>query len=200
VTARELRVLRIGVSVCALSLGATRITPGLVNFVVAERHETRELASVLRRQRRAVQSASVLTDSAAFLRQQLERLARIIIPAQSDDQAWEELTAKIGAIARRHEVRIQRVEPLPDSTRIGFLRRITLRAELESDMRGLAEFLGSLDRDSLMIGLSALHVTAPDPQSAPIAPELLRSELRISGWYAMPSHVGETRAPGAQSR
>jgi hypothetical protein len=116
----------------------------------------------------------------------LDLLASAVLAAHSQEEALEELNTRVGSVARRNQVRLLHAESATDTTRLGFLRRVTLRIESESDLAGLMEFLHALGRDSTVIGLSALQIAAADPRSPQSSPEVLRSGFTISGWYIAP--------------
>jgi len=182
-TQRERRVVLGGLALSLVALAGTRLIPRLVHWVAQQRAEVAALSQLALRQRQAIASGAQVSDSAASQRRQLEALGAAVLAAHSDEEALEELSLRLGTLARRHDARLERTEPMADSLRVGFLRRVTIRTAIESDLTGLLDLLHSLGRDSTALGLSALRIAAADPQSLPTAPEVLRSELTISGWY-----------------
>ena len=85
--------------------------------------------------------------------------------------------------ATRHHARLDRTDPAADSLTTGRLTRVAVRATLETDVRGLAEFLQALAQDPAVLSADDLHVVANDPGSSDAQPERLRIEVTVRGWY-----------------
>ena len=92
--------------------------------------------------------------------------------------------------ASRAPARIDRLDPLADSTGRGRLGRVRIRAALETDVRGLVALIRAIDAGDEVLRLDELHVEAPDPGAVNRGPEILRVEVTVSGWYVRPRAAG----------
>ncbi len=141
--------------------------------------------------------AGVLRDSAVQLGQALVSLAPRILSGNSAAEAVADLSARVNMAVSGHQAKLERVDPLPDSLRAGRLRRVALRAAFECDVRGLAGVLEGLEFGKVALSLRELRVTAVDAGSADKAPEVLRVEMTVAGWFlgARDSGFGTREAP-----
>lgn len=58
-----------------------------------------------------------------------------------------------------------------------------MHVALETDVRGLAAFLKAIDGGDAVLAVEDLRIVAPDPGSVDRAPEILKVELTVGGWY-----------------
>ena len=92
--------------------------------------------------------------------------------------------------AARAPARVERLDPMPDSTGNGRLGRVRVRAALETDVRGLVALIRAIDAGDEVLRLEELHVEAPDPAAVNRGPEILKVEVTVSGWYVKPRDAG----------
>jgi hypothetical protein len=88
--------------------------------------------------------------------------------------------------AARAPAKLERLDPLPDTSSAGRLGRVRVHAALETDVRGLVALLRAIDAADEVLTLDELRVEAPEPGSVQRGPEILKVEITVSGWYIRP--------------
>lgn len=182
VTVRERRVLVIGSVIVGAAIGG-RILPVAVRSMVRAEQEMDQRAVLLAHTRSDLAQTDALSESAAILTHNLTQVAPKVLNGATSADAQADLADRLDFVAARHQVRLMRVDPLPDSGAAGRLRRVAARMELESDVRGLAAVLQTLATGPLALGVEQLRVVAPDARSVGPGPEVLKTELTVTGWY-----------------
>jgi len=157
--------------------------PWTLRQAIAAETGLRERAALLARARADFADAALLRDSAAQLGQALVRLAPKILSGSSSVEAVADLSGRVNRAASDHQAKLERVDPVADSTIAGRLHRATLRAAFECDVRGLVGLLEALELGKAVVSLRDLRVTVVDPSSPDTAPEVLRVELTVTGWF-----------------
>lgn len=176
----------------ALSLGGTAVLAALLGFrgvprawdaldeVTGRRAARREFVI---RGYAELSRLPALEDSTRELTARVAALAPRLLGGETRSQATAELAAGLGTVALQHRVRLDRSDPVPDSVVAGDLGRVSLDAELEGDVRGLAGLLGTLASRTLVTEVIRIRVSAPDPSAGGAGPEILRVELRLRAWF-----------------
>ena len=177
-TARDRRALILGGVVIAAAVLSLRAVPWGVRRAAGSYVELRERAGLLARTREEMAALPMLRDSAATLSQALVALAPQL------------LSGRMNLAAARAPARVERLDPMPDSTSNGRLGRVRVRAALETDVRGLVALIRAIDAGDEVLRLEELHVEAPDPAAVNRGPEILKVEVTVSGWYVKPRDAG----------
>jgi len=183
VTTRDRRALLLGGGVVFVGLLLLRVLPWSVRSALAAEAGLRERATLLARARADLAEVSGLRDSAAELSRALVGLAPKILSGSSPAEALADLSGRVNLAASGHEAKLERVDPVADSAAAGRLRRASLRAAFESDVRGLAGTLRALEFGAATLVVRELRVTAVDVGAADRGSEVLRVELTVAGWY-----------------
>ncbi len=177
------RALLLGGGVVLAGLLLLRVLPWTVRSALAAESGLRERAALLARARADLADAAVLRDSAVELGQALVGLAPKILSGNTIAEAVSDLSGRVNLAASGHQAKLERVDPVADSTVAGRLHRATLRAALECDVRGLAGVLQALEFGKTVLSVRELRVTAIDASSLEKNPEVLRVELTLTGWF-----------------
>jgi hypothetical protein len=172
-----------GAIVAAAVLGL-RVGPWSVRSYRGLREEVAARSAVLARMRDAIGEAEALGDSSEAVRQAYLALAPRVLSGDTEAAALASLTGHLGAVADRSRTTLERADAVPDSTRMGGVRRISVRASFEGDTRGITAALRAIDANPIALSTGAVRVVAPDPGSADGVPEVLKGEIVISAWYA----------------
>jgi len=183
VTERDRRALVLGGVVVVASLLALRVLPWAVRSALAAETGLRERVAVLSRARSDLTAAAGLRDSVVRLGAALVNLAPRILAGATPAEAVADLAGRVNLAVTSHQAKLERSEAVLDSAAAGRLRRATLRAAFESDVRGLAGVLQTLEFGPAALTVRELRVTANDPGSGDRAPEVLRVEVTVAGWY-----------------
>lgn len=178
-----------GVAIAGAVLGL-RVLPWGVRRVSDAHASLRERATLLARTREEMASLPTLRDSAAVLSQALVALAPQVLSGSTPAEAGADLSGRMNLAASRAPAKVERLDPLPDSSGDGRLGRVRVHAALETDVRGLIALIRAIDGGDEVLKLDELHVEAPDPGALQRGPEILKIEITVSGWYLKPRETG----------
>jgi len=186
VTPRDRRALRIGGIAVACAVLGLRVLPLAVRRVADAHAMLRERATLLARTREEMADLPRLRDSAAALSRALLALAPQILSGSSSAEAGADLSGRMNLAASRAPAKVERLDPLPDSSGEGRLGRVRVHAALETDVRGLVALIRALDAGDDVLKLDELRVEALEPGMVQRGPEILKVEITVSGWYIRP--------------
>jgi hypothetical protein len=175
--------LLLGGAISLCGLVVFRALPAAAHAVASRLEFVRQRAEVLARAEEELGAPTSLADSAKALRDSVAQLASKILVGGREAEALTDLTGRLGVIAETHHVKMQRTVGAPDSVHAGPLRRVSLHASFEGDTQGTLGLLVALSRAPVLLDASELRMIAADPRSPAGAPEVLRSELTVRGWY-----------------
>ena len=188
-TARDRRALLVGGIAIAIAVLGLRVLPWGVRRATDARTVLRERATLLARTREEMASLPQLRDSAAVLSQALVALAPQVLSGSTSAEAGADLSGRMNLAASRAPARVERIDPLPDSSGDGRLGRVRVHATLETDVRGLVALLRAVDAGEEVLKLDELRVQAPEPGTLQRGPEILKVEITVSGWYLKPRSI-----------
>ena len=182
-TERERRVLRLGGAVVLGATLALRVVPSGVRAVLSGERAVDQRAALLAHARAELADVGGLSARAAALTRALSNLAPELLAGETPAEATADLVERLTLIAARHNARLERTDQVPDSASGGRLRRIRVRIELAGDIAGMTGVLRTLAGGDAAVSVEALRIVAPDPGTGAGAPEALRAELTVAGWY-----------------
>ena len=189
-TPRDRRALVLGSVTVAIGVFVLRVLPWTVRSALAAEVGLRQRAALLARARADLAETSGLRDSAVALGQALVGLAPKILSGNSTAEAVADLSGRVNLAASRNQAKLERVDPLTDSTVAGRLHRVALRAAFECDIRGLVGVLQALTFGKAALAVRELRVTAVDASSADRIPEVLRVDMTVAGWFLESRETG----------
>lgn len=182
-SARDRRALTLGALAILAAVLGLRGMPwvwGWVSRSQAELAARRELLAVAETDLGAL---SELQDSAKQLTDGVVGLAPSLLSGASQSEAAAALSGHLSHLALTHSAKLERTDPVPDSSGAGDLGRVTMDGVFESDVRGLAGLLAALASGQPVTQVTRLRVTAADPATPPRGAEILRIEVRVQAWY-----------------
>ena len=182
-TSRDRRALTAGAVVVGLALLCLRIAPAGWQRFQATANATQARSELLARMRDDVRSASRLEDSAVVIRRRMAALAPEVLVGETGSEAAADLGLRLSAAAERHRVRVNRTDQVADSAFGNGLARVTLRMALESDTQGLLGLLDATATETAVLVADELRIAVLDAHVSAERPELLQTELTVSGWY-----------------
>jgi hypothetical protein len=185
-TPRDRRALLVGGIAIAGAVFGLRVLPWSVRRVTAAHAVLRERATLLARTRDEMASLPKLRDSANVLSQALLALAPQVLSGSTPAEAGADLSGRMNLAASRAPAKVERIDPLPDSSGEGRLGRVRVHAALETDVRGLIALIRAIDGGDEVLKLDELHVESPEPGTVQRGPEILKVEVTVSGWYIRP--------------
>jgi len=193
---RDRRALVLGALAVGCAVLTLRVLPWGVRSAVRADAVLHERATLLARTREEMASLPQLRDSAGVLSQALIALAPQLLSGSTAAEASADLSGRMNLAASHAPARVERLDPLPDSSSQGRLGRVRVHAALETDVRGLVAVLRAIDAGPEVLQLDELHVEAPQSAGAgpDRGPEILKIEVTVSGWFI------RSREPGARSQ
>ncbi len=180
---RDRRALLLGTMLTVTAFLALRGGPWVWRRIHESVERLRSRAERVDRTQADIRSVKELEDSAAVLRGKFIALAPKLLTGGTSSEALADLAGRLVVIAERHRVRLERTDPVTDSVRGGQLSRVTVRGAIEGDTRGTFGFLSGLAAEPAVLTLDQVRMVAPEPGALATAPEVLRTELTIYGWY-----------------
>lgn len=181
-TSRDRRALVVGGSVVLVAVMLLRLLPWTVREVVTLRARAIDHVATLERTRALVAALPAHRDSLREALGALVGLAPKLVDGATSAEAQASLSALVSLASSRHGLKILRLDPLPDSA-AGAFQRVAVHAECEGDAGGLTALLRSLETGTTLLTVPVISVQATDPWTEGKAPERLRIELTVTGWY-----------------
>jgi len=185
-TSRDRHALLVGGIAVAGAVLGLRVLPWTIRQATAARALLRERATLLARTQEELASLPQLRDSANVLSQALVALAPQVLSGSTAVEAGADLSVRMNLAASRAPAKVERLDPLPDSSGVGRLGRVRVHAALETDVRGLIALIRAIDTGEEVLKLDELRVEAPEQGAAQRGPEMLKVEITVSGWYLRP--------------
>lgn len=197
-TLRDRRALILGGAVVAVAILGLRVLPSGLKRATAARALLTERAALLARTREELAALPRLRDSAAVLTQALVALAPQVLSGSTPTEASADLSGRMNLAASRAPARLDRLDPLADSSSQGRLGRVRVHASLETDVRGVVAFIQAIDAGDEVLTLDELRIESPEPGggAADRGPERLRIEVTVSGWYLKARDEGKGKREG----
>jgi len=162
---------------------ALRVAPWGIARSVAAKRELHERASLLSRARADLADAPLLRDSAGVLTRAVVSLAPKLLSGDTPVEALADLSGWLTLAASRNQAKVERTDQLTDSLAAGRLRRVRVRAALESDIRGVTGFLRAIELGDAVLSIEEARIVTADPSAGEQMPEILRVEVTVTGWF-----------------
>lgn len=185
---RDRRAIGVGGVVIFVSMILSRGVPALRGWSESSVASARELVAEAERARRSVMGASALADTMRVRSERFVALAPALLDGGSPATAGATLASIISGAAAASDARLGSVQIRIDTTArdsSGRVRRafarVSLRASLTADVRGLSKFLLSLERGLTMLAIDELSITQPEPGADGTRPETLQVDLVVAG-------------------
>jgi len=178
-TQRDTRALILGGAAVLAAVVVFRVMPWVVRSAVALRTRALEQAATLTRAEEVLAREPQVRDSLAGVLGRIVALAPQLVDGRSGAEAQASLSSLVSLVANRQQVKVVRLDPLPDSS-AGAFTRVALHAELEGDVAGLTRLLKAVETGVPLLSVTSLSVTAPDANART---EALRIEMDVAGYY-----------------
>jgi hypothetical protein len=138
---------------------------------------------------RSVASREALRDSMRVRAARFLALAPALLDGSSTAAASATLASLISGAAATADAKLGAVHARVDTSRRAgsTFARVSARADLTADVRGLSRFLLALERGPTLLAIRELSVTQPEPGAGADRPEMLRVELVVDGLALAPS-------------
>ena len=182
-TPRDRRALRLGAA--AVVIGSLLVW-GLPSGWRAWRAGGEELAgrrALLARAESALSDLPVIEERSAATRARLVALAPALVSGATEAEAQADLNGRLALVANRERTRLLRADPVTDTGRVGSLRRVRLRIEVESDWSGLVGFLRGVVADPAVLRVTAVTLRGAEVVVLTSGPEVLSAQVEVTGWY-----------------
>ena len=178
-TPRDRRALFLGGGTVVVAVFVLRVVPWVIHGIASLRVTAEERRATTARAAEVLAASSTTRDSLTQVLAEIVALAPELVEGRSSAEAQASLSGVVSLLANRHDLKVLRVDALPDSG-VGVFDRVGVHAELEGDVTGLAAMVRSLEAGQLLLSIPTLTVTASDPASRV---EALHIELDVTGFY-----------------
>lgn len=182
-TTRDRRALMIGAGVILAALVLTRLLPAAVRQWREGRESLLTERELLARAELAIADLDGLEARAAATRSALLGMAPRLLNGRTEAEAIADLNGRLALAGGRQRTRLLRTDQVADSHRVGRLREVRLRVEVESDWSGLTGFLRAVSADPAVLRLRSVAIRGPEAPVGGGGPEVLSGEVEFSGWY-----------------
>ena len=181
-TARERRALVTGGAALLTAWVGLRGVPAGIRDVQALRTEARDRSATLERARAVLAAQPADRDRLTSVLSAILGLAPELVDGLRPPDAQASLTGWLSAAAARHNVKVLRLDPLPDSS-AGVFGVVAVQGGFEGDVRGLAGLLHAVEAGPQLLSVRSLAIDAADPVAHRGAPEVLHWEATVRGFY-----------------
>jgi len=169
----------LGGSAIAAAVLVLRVVPWCVRAIGHLHEEAVEQSATVARARDVLTRAPLVRDSASVVLAAIVGLAPQLVDGHTAADAQASLSGLVTLAANRHNLKIVRLEPQPDSA-AGVFSPVRVHAELEGDVRGAAQMLRALETGDPLLSVTSLAISAPDPTASV---EALHIEIDVAGYY-----------------
>jgi hypothetical protein len=185
-SARDRRALSIGVVIVGGAVLIGRGLPALRAWSDASIASAREAIVEVHRAELSVWGARALTDTMQARTARFLALAPALVDGTSAATAGATLASLLSgaaatADAKLGSVQVRTDDSVRDSSVTVTFPRVSIRASLTADVRGLGKLLVALERGPTLVSIEELAVTQPEPGADGGRPEALQVELVIGG-------------------
>lgn len=181
-TARERQVVLLGASTIAVAVVVLRVLPWLVRTHAALRDRAAQQVELATSAHRTIESLPALRDTVAYALADFVALAPQLVSRGSPAEAAAALSGEVSRRAHQARLQVIQLNPVNDST-AGVLGRVTVHAELEGDLAGLAAFLADVETGDPILSVTSIAIRSREGRPDGPTPQVLRTELDVCGWY-----------------
>lgn len=178
-SARDRKVLTIGVAVCTLLVVSTRGVPALARWTRTARANAEELSAEAARATKSVAGGATIRDSLASARARYLGLGPRFLEGETTAGAGSALASIVSTAAAAANVRMGSAQIHADTGKAGAFSRVSVRANLTGDIRGIVTMLAALERGQTLLAVRELSITQPDPAAGDDRAEVLRADLVV---------------------
>lgn len=198
VSSRDRRALTLGVVGIVSAVVLVRGIPALRQWSEASVASAREVSQEATRAVASVRAAGTLKDTMRARGERFIALAPVILDGSSTATAGATLGSIVSGAAAAADAKLGSIQVLPEAARRDSsgripraFARVSVRASMTADIRGLSKVLLALERGPTMLSVEELSVTQPEPAGDGSRPEMLQVELVVAGL----AHLRPERSP-----
>lgn len=188
ISSRDRRALSIGVVAIAGTFVVARGVPALRHWSEASVSSAQEVVAEARRAEASVRAATALQDTMHARSERFVALAPALLDGASPATAGATLASLVSGAAAAADAKLGSVQVRTDTTTRDSsgrasrtFARVSVRASLTADVRGLSKILLALERGPTMLTVEELTITQPEPGADGTRPEVLQVELVVAG-------------------
>lgn len=187
VSARNRRAISLGGTAIILVVGASRGAPALAEWSHGAVQSAREVVDEAERARQAVAGRRALEDTMNVRSARYLALAPVLLDGASAATAGATLASLVSGAAAASNARLGSVQVNGGASRDSAsdksrtFARVSVRATLTADVRGLSGFLLALERGPTLLAIEELSVTQAEPAADRSRPEQLQVDLVVAG-------------------
>jgi hypothetical protein len=199
IISRDRRALVAGVVVILLLLAFARGLPALRRWQADVRDSSAALTQEAARARMTVARERTTRDSLAARQQRFIALAPLLLRGETPAMGSATLASLISTAATAASVRLGPVQvKAVDTAARGVFSRVSVRAEITGDVRGVSAFLSTLERGPTLVAVRELTIAQLEPAAAADRAEALRVTVAVEALMVRHPAKAET-APASTS-
>jgi hypothetical protein len=180
---RDRRAVLLGGALLLAAWLALRGVPWTLSRLTLLRARAAVATQTLANARATLAQEPQFRDSLGARAQRLVRWAPRLFAGGTPSEARADVGAWLTAEATRRRVRLTRLDIGGDSA-VSVFTRLTVRVEVEGDVRGLTGWLAALDGGGKLVRVTGLRLSAPDAATPDTRSERLRAEITLVAWAA----------------
>ena len=197
-SARDRRALSFGAIAILVAVAVARGVPAIAAWSATSVVSAREVVAEAERAGRSVTGARALTDTMSARSARFVALAPLLLDGSSAAMAGATLASLVSGAAAASNAKLGSVQVGPgavagDSS--GKVRntfaRVSVRASLTADVRGLSQFLLALERGPTLLAVEEMSITQPEPAAERSRPEILQVDLVVAGLALVGPDTGQ---------
>jgi hypothetical protein len=150
--------------------------------------------ALIARTRADIAQRARYAQSLAALQRSVDSAVTLVLPDTLAADAGRSLLDSVQVILDAHEVRVEEVSEISDTTQHRIVARTSARCVFESDLDEIIATLRELDGDGVT-SLLSLRITAPERAEQEPSTEVLRVEATVAAWYRRTSVRASRRRP-----
>ena len=181
--ARDRRMIVLGAGTVIVMVVSMRGVPALRAWSAASVASAREAVAEADKAELSVRGGAALRDSMRVRGARFLALAPALLDGSSTAAAGATLASLIAGAAATADARLGAGHVRLDTAQRArsTFARVSARADLTADVRGLSRFLLALERGPTLLAIRELSVTQPEPGASSDRAEMLRIEVVIEG-------------------
>ena len=188
ISRRDRRALSLGIIAIVGGLGLARGVPAVRGWSTMSVASASEVVAEAERAHRTVKGASALADTMSARSARFVALAPSLLDGASVATASATLASLVSGAAAASNAKLGSVQLAPaaaardsSGTAPRAFARVSVRASLTADVRGLSQFLLALERGPTLLSVEEISVTQAEPGAERTRPEILHVDLVVAG-------------------
>lgn len=181
ISKRERRMLAGGVVVIGGVLASAHGIPAWLSWKREASADAAKVIADASEARERVLGLETVLDSLEQRKARFGALAPLFVAVGSPTAAAGTLASLVSGASQIAGVEVGALHVLTDTAAARSVKRVSVRAELAGDIRGITALLLALERGPALLAVRELSITQPEPGAGDDRPERLQVQLLVEG-------------------